>query len=169
MRMTDTIPSEVEQPSMLGKLYTLFMDDLVSYINEYLVFICGNQIMSSNKYLIMSGDTSTDQDTYEDFRRQIIETNVAAQNTVVVYAKHGCAFCKAGLEALNYAKESDNSNGNNKSFDIQVVYGAATNSKFKAALGNLLNLFDVTFPQIIIVSSLVSLSKERSYQSLLLR
>lgn len=148
--MSDSIPSE--QPSMCGKFYTLFINDLASYINEYLVFICGNKIMSSNLYLVMSRDTSTEADSYEDFRKTIIETNVAASNTVVVYAKHGCAFCKAALDALDYAKESDSGNNTNKSFDVQVVYGAATNSKFKAALGNLLNLFDVTFPQIVIVS-----------------
>ena len=56
-----------EERSGFRKVYDGVMDDVTSYINEYVAFICGSK---ANQYLITRVDNTSNEDTVEQVRRQ---------------------------------------------------------------------------------------------------
>ena len=108
------------------------LSDIISYINEY-----GNVY----NLLAVSKEVATAN------REAIV--NCVKQHDVVVYAKTGCGFCERAKQLLYTTQtEFQQEHSGRYAFSINVAMG--TDSEVKSALGELIDLNDVTFPQIMV-------------------
>lgn len=137
--------------SGIKSLYRDIKNDIISYINEY-----GFKLIDKK------------EEVYEEAR---LICSYTKQYDVVVMAKEGCGFCEKAkellakqqeLQRLTFAEHHSTAHGDNcvsspgaietgeasdRVFTVKIVIG--TNSITKTALGLLLNISDITFPQII--------------------
>lgn len=116
----------------LKDIYHNSLSDIQSYINEY-----------GNVYNLLTEDKQTARRS----REAVI--NCVKQYDVVIYAKVGCGFCERAKKLL-FIKQNEfqQEDSGRYAFSIHVALG--TNPEVKSALGKLLNLNDVTFPQIFV-------------------
>ena len=117
-------PEGDRERSTFGKLYDSVLDDLTSYINEYVSFVCGKK---ANQYLITRVDNTSNADTVASCSRDILE-RVSKPNTVVMYAKPNCGFCARAQAALKEEQRRT-------PFELDIVYGAHKNATMKGAIG----------------------------------
>lgn len=96
------------------------MADVISYLQEFGI------------------DFGRDETSREAENEIIQKIN---QMDVVVFSKTGCGFCARAMQMLNAERSSN-------SFSLEAVI--ATSPEIRKALGRLLQLSDITFPQIVV-------------------
>jgi glutaredoxin len=116
----------------LKDIYNNSISDIISYINEY-----------GNMYNLIIED----KEVAKSHREAIV--NGVKQNDVVIYAKAGCGFCERAKKLI-YAKQSEFQQEDSGRYAFSVHVALGTESGIKSALGSLLDLNDVTYPQIIV-------------------
>jgi glutaredoxin len=128
-KMSSNESGSEKQPSALKVTMDSIISDIMSYLNEY-VHYCGGNLYGS----VVGGDT------FNNVMRMVDD------HDVVVFGKHGCGFCKRAKDLLAKQQEI-------KPFDILVTNvnkNTIEGKDMAKCLREVLNLGDLTFPQIIV-------------------
>jgi glutaredoxin len=123
----------IETKGCLNSIYDSGRSDFLSYVNEY-VYYCGY---------------SVDYHWMNEESKNRISTAIS-DNDVVVFAKPGCGYCKKAKEQLNYINSNRNDGEQFQIKIIDVKKNTPEGSSLALAILDMLNLSELTFPQIII-------------------